>query len=77
MAGRQMGAVPDLDEVGQLLSRLDELAGLEGWWITAQVAQVFDVQDWEQLARRRVAALRVRAGPHARSLDRAASAYFG
>ncbi|HEY1989219.1 MAG TPA: BTAD domain-containing putative transcriptional regulator [Acidimicrobiales bacterium] len=77
MAGRQMGAVTDLDEVEQLLSRLDELAGLEGWWITAQVARVFDVRDWEQLAQRRLVALRARAGPHARALDRAASAYFG
>lgn len=77
MASHQLGAVTDLEGVGQLLSRLDDLAGLEGWWITAQVARMFGVHDWEQLAERRAVALRARAGPHARALDRAASAYFG
>jgi DNA-binding SARP family transcriptional activator len=76
MAAQRTGAATDPDEVGQLLSRLDDVASLEGWWITAEVAQVFGIHDWEQLAQRRVGTLRKRAGRYAVALDRAASAYF-
>ena len=77
MASHRSGVSVDLDELGRQLARLDDVAALEGWWITAQVAQVFGIGAWEQLAHRRVAALGSRAGPYAADLDRAASAYFG
>jgi hypothetical protein len=66
-------AAVDLDGVGGLLVRLDEVAGLEGWWITAEVAQVFGVHEWEQLAEHRVSALHRRAGPYGETLARAAA----
>ena len=51
-------------EVDRLLGELDEVAGLESWWITADVAKAFGVDQWEQLARRTgVAALQAHARP--------------
>jgi len=73
MAARKMGSDVELDGVGSLLVRLDEVAGLEAWWITAEVARVFEVVAWDQLAGRRVAALSERAGPYAASLRRSAA----
>jgi hypothetical protein len=58
-----------MEEVEQLLSRLGGVAGLEAWWITAEVAQAFDVHRWTELARKRVAELRSHAGNHVGSLD--------
>jgi len=77
MSSHQAGAAPDHEMVAGLLTRLDEVAGLEGWWITAEVARVFGVHEWEELAGRRVRSLRQQAGGRARALDRAASRYLG
>lgn len=77
MAAHLIGAAPDLETVAALLHRLDEVAGLEGWWITAEVARVFGVHQWEELAGRRVRSLRRQAGGNAEALDRAASRYLG
>jgi hypothetical protein len=72
VAGRQAGGPVDLDQVGRLLSRLPEVAGLEGWWITAGVARVFGVGAWADLAQDRIAALGRRAGGYAPALERLA-----
>jgi DNA-binding SARP family transcriptional activator/tetratricopeptide (TPR) repeat protein len=77
MSSHQAGVTPELETVGELLARLDEVAGLEGWWITAEVARVFGVHEWVELAGRRVASLRRRAGARAEALDRAATRYLG
>jgi len=77
MAAHQAGDRPDLPTVAGLLARLDDVAGLEGWWITAEVAGVFGVREWEELAGRRVRSLRRRAGRYAGTLDLAASRYLG
>jgi hypothetical protein len=63
----------DLEVVQGLLTRLDQVAGLESWWITADVARAFGVDAWEALARQRVAELRTHAGRLGPSLERAAS----
>jgi DNA-binding SARP family transcriptional activator len=77
MSAHQLGATPDLETVAGLLIRLDEVAGLEGWWITAEVARVFGVHQWAELAGRRVHSLRQRAGARAEALDRLATRYLG
>ncbi len=76
-AAHRLGAVLDLHEVGRLLIRLDEVAGLESWWITAEVARAFGVGEWDDLARRRVSDLRTRAGGHSAALDREAGRRLG
>lgn len=60
---------PDLDSVGRLLTRLGVVAGLESWWITADVAHAYGVEAWLALAERRVGALLQVAGPYASSLE--------
>ncbi len=67
----------DLDAVGALLDGLDQLAGLEAWWITAEVATTFDVPVWQSQARRRVARLVGRAGSYADGLERFAARRLG
>jgi tetratricopeptide (TPR) repeat protein len=64
----------DREEVEAMLLRLDGLAGLEAWWITAEVARSFAVPSWVTLAARRVTDLAAAAGPLAPSLRRAAAA---
>ena len=76
MAARQQGTAPDHEAVGRLLQRLDEVAGLEGWRITAEVAGVFEVPAWRELAARRVQSLQRHAGRYADALGRAASRYL-
>ena len=76
MSSHLAGATPDLAAVAELLAHLNKVAGLEGWWITAEVARVFGIQEWKELAGHRVVALRRRAGGRAEALDRAATRYF-
>lgn len=76
-AAHRVGGVVDLDEVGRLLLRLDEVAGLESWWITGEVAAAFGVGEWEELARRRVGELRTHAGGYTRALEREAGRRLG
>jgi DNA-binding SARP family transcriptional activator len=77
MSGHLVDGRTGLELVAGLLARLDEVAALEGWWITAEVARVFGVPEWEDWAGRRVRTLRRRAGGYAAALDRAATRYFG
>ena len=76
-AAHRGGAGFDVDDVGRQLRRLDEVAGLEGWWITGEVAREFGVREWEDLAHRRARALRSRAGAYADVLERAAVRRLG
>ncbi|MGH3572090.1 MAG: hypothetical protein ACRDUW_09715, partial [Pseudonocardiaceae bacterium] len=76
-AAHRVGSAVDLNEVGWLLSRLDEVAGLEAWWITGEVAAAFGVGAWEDLARRRVGELRTRAGGYTGALEREATRRLG
>jgi len=73
-AARSAGDVapPNRAEVQRLLERLGRVAGIESWWITADVAQALGVAAWADLARRRVAELLPRAGPYRDALVRAA-----
>jgi DNA-binding SARP family transcriptional activator len=77
LAARKTGAPTDMEEVNQLLSRLGRVAGLEAWWITAEVAKAFDVHRWTDLAHKRVAELRTHAGIHVDSLDHLARQRLG
>ena len=77
MSAHHVGAAPDLELVGRLLTRLGEVAGLEGWRITAEAARVFEVHEWEELAGRRVRSLRRRAGDYAEALDKVATRCIG
>jgi len=77
VAAHRLGAATHVDEVGALLVRLDEAAGLEAWWITGEVARVFGVDAWQDLAGRRVAALAARAGRYKDVLERSATRRLG
>jgi hypothetical protein len=46
----------------RLLERARNVAGIESWWITADVARAFGVPAWTEMARRQVAALLPRSG---------------
>ncbi len=72
VARAQLLGDADLDQVDLLLSRLGQVAGLEAWWITAEVARTFGVSAWRDLAERRVAALVKVAGTYAPTLERCA-----
>jgi DNA-binding SARP family transcriptional activator len=73
MARRRAGLANDPEEVEALLARLGGLAGLEAWWLTAEVAASFGVPRWSDLAARRVRDLVAVAGPFEGSLRRAAA----
>ena len=67
----------DLDELAALLDRLPQIAGLEAWWLTGEVADAFDIDRWRALARRRAGELAARAGERAETLRRAAARRLG
>jgi tetratricopeptide (TPR) repeat protein len=77
MAAQRAGSPTDMDEVDRSLLKLEEVAGLESWWITAEVVEVFGVDAWKELARCRAAALSHRAGPYAAGLLRSAAHRLG
>ncbi|MDP8929748.1 MAG: hypothetical protein M3O70_14550, partial [Actinomycetota bacterium] len=68
------GEPEDLDEVGRLLDRLVEVAGLEAWWLAAEVAAQAGVEGWRVSAERHLATLARAAGPYAELLSRRAGA---
>lgn len=72
---RRLREKVDMEEVDALLARLDALAGVEAWWLTAEVAGAFGVDRWRDLAKRRVVALGERAGPYRERFLRAASSW--
>jgi DNA-binding SARP family transcriptional activator len=77
MAAHRAGLSVDHDVIGHLLHALDHLAGLESWWITAEVAREFRVAQWDTMARRRVADLRAKSGDYAASLGHLAARRLG
>ncbi|MGE3285380.1 MAG: BTAD domain-containing putative transcriptional regulator [Pseudonocardia sp.] len=70
------GAPVDRDAVAAALAALDRVAGLEAWWVTAEVAAALDEPRWWALADRRATALVAAAGPYAEPLRRAVGARF-
>jgi DNA-binding SARP family transcriptional activator len=71
-AAHRAGHAIDRAEVDRLLAELPGVAGLEAWWITADIARAFSDHRWEGLAHERVAHLHVQAGAYAPALARAA-----
>jgi DNA-binding SARP family transcriptional activator/tetratricopeptide (TPR) repeat protein len=71
------GPPADRAEVQGLLDRLALVAGIESWWLTADVAAAFGVDAWADLARRRVATLLPRADRYRDALARAADRRLG
>ena len=57
----------DLDGLAVDLDRLASVAGLDSWWLTAQVAAEFDQDRWWTLARHRAADLAAQTGDRADS----------
>jgi hypothetical protein len=68
------GDALDLVAVGAVLEALPRLAGLEAWWLTAEMAAAAGVDAWWALAEERAADLAKEAGPHAEALRRYAAA---
>jgi DNA-binding SARP family transcriptional activator/tetratricopeptide (TPR) repeat protein len=60
----------DLNEVARLLDRLVEVAGLEAWWLVAELAGEAGVDAWMVTAERHLATLVRAAGPYADVLSR-------
>jgi hypothetical protein len=77
IAAQRGGEAWPRETVGTLLAQLDELAGLEAWWITAEVARAYGVPQWEALAAQRTATLQAQAGDYAASLAQAAATRLG
>lgn len=63
------GERDDLDEIARVLERLGEVAGLEAWWLTAEVASALGVSPWWAIAERHLTALQANAGPYAEALS--------
>lgn len=66
----------DMDAVGELLEQLPAVAGLEAWWMTADVAATTGSDRFQALAERRVAELSHYAGDHRDDLERLAARYL-
>ncbi|MCA1844508.1 MAG: AAA family ATPase [Actinobacteria bacterium] len=64
------GEPDDLEEVDRVLGEIGALAGLEAWWLTAELAADLGVDQWSATADRRLGALVARAGDHAGTLRR-------
>ena len=64
----------EMEEAARLVESLPRLAGLEAWWLTAEMASATGNPEWWALAERRAAALARSAGPHAETLRRYADA---
>jgi hypothetical protein len=73
-AGFRSGDPTDLDWVHALLARLPAVAGLEAWWLTADMAEAAGEPRWSTLAEERVTALAARAGRYRDTLTQAATA---
>ncbi len=73
VAAHRLSQPADLTQIEALLGALPRLAGLESWWLTAEVAAEFGVVEWQALAGTRVRDLLAVAGPYEASLRRAAA----
>jgi len=74
MARHRSGLPCDPEDVDCLLRGLDRVAGVEAWWLTAEVAACFGQVRWRKLATQRASDLVSVAGPFAPSLRSAAAA---
>jgi hypothetical protein len=63
------GDAGDIDGIGRLLEQLPAQAGLEAWWLTADVARRAGVDAWWALAERQLGQLARYAGPHRSTLE--------
>lgn len=70
-AAASRGERVDRDAVDGLLTRLDAVAGLEAWWVTAETAAAFAEDRWWRAAERRAARLVSAAARDADALRRA------
>lgn len=70
------GEEVDIDALGALLERLADIAGLEAWWVTADVATVARNSRFRALAEARVGELASKAGDRAGELGRVAARYL-
>ena len=77
MARYRAGLPCDPEYVDVWLRGLDRVAGMEAWWLTAEVAECFDEARWRALAAQRASDLSSVAGPFAPSVRRAATARLG
>ena len=77
MARHRAGLPCDREDVDVWLRGLDRVAGMEAWWLTAEVAECFGEARWKALAVQRASDLASAAGPFAPSLGRAAAARLG
>ncbi|MGQ0573966.1 MAG: ATP-binding protein, partial [Pseudonocardia sp.] len=75
-AAAAQGLPVDRAALHQVLVGLDDVAGLEAWWVTAEAAAALDVARWWSLADRRAAALVAAAGPDADSVRRVVATRF-
>lgn len=60
----------DVGAIAPTLLSLEGLAGLEGWWLTAQLAGATGIEDWWRLAEDRVARLAASAGERGHAFAR-------
>jgi tetratricopeptide (TPR) repeat protein len=67
-AAARLGEQLDHDSLDAALAGLDRCAGLESWWLTAELAAASGVDRWWRDAERRAGALVGSAGEHAESL---------
>ncbi|MBV6509416.1 MAG: hypothetical protein JJLCMIEE_02507 [Acidimicrobiales bacterium] len=75
-ARARLGEPLDLDAVAARVDALDEVAGMEAWWMTADVAADTGVETWMSLAGERVAALAREAGERAQAFTQHADRYL-
>lgn len=72
-----LGRSVEPDEIAGAVAALDRLAGVEAWWLTAEVAEALDVDAWRRLAERRAARLAAAAGDRGDDLRRYARRLLG
>jgi tetratricopeptide (TPR) repeat protein len=70
LASAGLGEKPDYEEVDARLAALDSCAGLEAWYLTAELAAATRQDRWWRDAERRAGALIGSAGPDGESLRR-------
>ena len=63
----------DVERLDAAVRELDRVAGLEAWWLAAQLAEQLGVPAWRRVAERRLAHLVGHAGPWAVTLRAAAA----
>lgn len=76
LVAARAGAPIDREQIDATLRELDEIAGLEVWWLTAEMAAHLDDDPLWAQAQRRVETLSTRAGRHADELRAHAAARF-